>query len=146
MAPFGYHPVQHTAGIWVHESRKALFSLVVDCFCVQYSSTEDADHFLNALISNYLITVDMAASVYIRIKLEWEYVHTTVTLLMQSYVHKDLHRFQHIMSGGKKYSPHTYSPIHYGRRVKYADPLDAAEYLLDKETNLIQQVCGTLLY
>ena len=26
------------------------------------------------------------------------------------------------------------------------DPLDTAEYLLDKETNILQQVCGTFLY
>ena len=32
MAPFGYHPVQHTPGLWVHDSRKTLFSLVVDDF------------------------------------------------------------------------------------------------------------------
>ena len=30
MAPFGYHPVKHTHGLWVHDSRKTLFSLVVD--------------------------------------------------------------------------------------------------------------------
>ena len=29
---------------------------------------------------------------------------------------------------------------------QYADPLDTAEYLLDKETNLVQQVCDTFLY
>ena len=29
MAPFGYHPVKHTPGIWVNESRKTHFSLVV---------------------------------------------------------------------------------------------------------------------
>ena len=34
MAPFGYHPVQHTPGMWVHENRNTLFSLVVDDFCV----------------------------------------------------------------------------------------------------------------
>ena len=45
MAPFGYHPVQHTPGIWVYDIRKTLFSLVVDNFCVQYFSTEDVDHF-----------------------------------------------------------------------------------------------------
>ena len=48
MDPFGYHPVQHTPGLWVHDSRKC-FSLVVDDFCVQYSSTEDDDHFLKGL-------------------------------------------------------------------------------------------------
>ena len=46
-----------------HNSRKTLFSLVVDDFCVQYISTEDADHFLNSLRSKYLITVDMEATV-----------------------------------------------------------------------------------
>ena len=52
MAPFGYHPVKHTPGLWVNNSRKTLTSLVVDDFCVQYSSTEDTDHFLNALRAN----------------------------------------------------------------------------------------------
>ena len=45
MTPFGYHPVQHTPGLWVYDSRKTIFSLVDDDFCVQYCSTEDADHF-----------------------------------------------------------------------------------------------------
>ena len=45
MAPFGYHPVTHTPSLRVHDIRKTLFSLVVDNLCVQYFSTEDADHF-----------------------------------------------------------------------------------------------------
>ena len=45
MAPFGYQPVKHTPGLWVHNSKNTLFILVVDDFCVQYFSTEDADHF-----------------------------------------------------------------------------------------------------
>ena len=36
MAPFGYHPVKHTPGLWVHDSKKTLFSVVVNDFCVQY--------------------------------------------------------------------------------------------------------------
>ena len=63
MAPFRYYSVKHTPSLWVHNSRKTLFILVVDDFCVQYISTEDADHFLNALRANYLITVDMDATV-----------------------------------------------------------------------------------
>ena len=45
MAPFVYYPVHHTPGLWVHDNRHTIFSLVVDDFCVQYSSTEDAEHF-----------------------------------------------------------------------------------------------------
>ena len=132
MAPFGYHPVKHTPGLWVHNIKKTLFSLVVDDFCVQYCSTEDADYFLNALRVKYLITVDMEATVYIGIKLMWYYVHRTVTLSMPSYVHKSLHIFQHILRGVKDYSPHTCAPIQYGQKIQYADPLDTAEYLSDK--------------
>ena len=102
MAPFGYHPVKHTPGIWVHNNRKTLFSLVVGGLCVQYCSTEDADHFLNSLRAKYLITVDMNATVYIGIKLTWDYVHRTVTLSMPSYVQKALYGFQHIPRGGKE--------------------------------------------
>ena len=72
--------------------------------------------------------------------------HRTVILSMPSYLRKALHRFQHILIGGKEYSPHTCFPIQYGKSIQYADPLNTAEYLSDKETNLVQQVCGTFLY
>ena len=71
----------------------------------------------------------MAATVYIGIKLEWDYVHTTVTLSMPSYVPKALHRLQHNLRGGKEYSLHTCAPIHYVQKVQYTDTLNAAEYL-----------------
>ena len=88
----------------------------------------------------------MSAALYIGINLEWDYVHRTVKSLMPSYVLKALQRLQHILRGGKNYSPHTCVPIHYGQKFQYTDPLDAAEYLSDKETNLVQQVCSTFLY
>ena len=88
----------------------------------------------------------MGAVVYTRIKLDWYYVHRTVTLSIPNYVRKNLHIFQHIMMGDKEYSPHICSPIQYGQKIQCADPLDAAEYQSDKETNLIQQFCGTFLY
>ena len=143
MALFGYHTVKHTPSLWVHDSKKTIFSLVVDNLCVQYCSIEDAYHFLNALRAKYLITVDMEATVYIGIKLEWDYVHRTVTLFMPSYVRKALYRLQHILRGGKEYSPHNCAPIQYGQKVQHEDPLDTAECPSDKETNLVQQVCGT---
>ena len=65
---------------------------------------------------------------------------------MPSYVPKALHRLNQILRLGKEYSPHICAPIQYGQKVQYAEPLDAAEYLSDKETKLVQQVCGTFLY
>ena len=61
-------------------------------------------------------------------------------------MNKALHRFQHIQRGCKDYSPHTCAPIQYGQNIQYEDPLEISEYLLDKVTNLMQQVCGTFLY
>ena len=52
MAPFGYHPVQHTPGLWVHNTRPTIFSLVVNDFCVQYSSMDDTNHFYMPLKQN----------------------------------------------------------------------------------------------
>ena len=43
----------------------------------------------------------MEAAVYIGIKLEWDYVHRTVTLSMKSYVRKALYRLKQILRGGK---------------------------------------------
>ena len=73
----------------------------------------------------------MSATVYIGIKLEWDwyYVHRTVIFSMPSYVRKVFHIFQYILRGGKEYLPHTYAPIQYGQKVQYEDPLGAAEYL-----------------
>ena len=67
----------------------------------------------------------MEATVYIGIKLDWDYVKITVTLSMPNYVRKSLHIFQHILMGNKYYSPHIYAPIQYGRKIQYAEPLDA---------------------
>ena len=74
----------------------------------------------------------MEAILYNPIKLEWDCVHRTVTFSIPNYVRKYLHRFQHILRGGKEYFPHLCAPIQYGQKVLYADPLDAAEYFSEK--------------
>ena len=109
MDPFGYHPVQHTPGLWVHDKINIIFSLMVDEFCVRYSSMEDCNQFLNALRAKYLITVDKEARFYIGINIDWDYVHRTVILSMPNYVHKYLHIFQHILRCGKS-APHISVP------------------------------------
>ena len=65
---------------------------------------------------------------------------------MPDYVCKALHRFQHILIDSKEQSLHFCDPIQYGQKIQYADPLGTLEYLPDKETNTIQQVCVTFLY
>ena len=102
MAPCGYHPVQHTHGLWVHDNRNTIFSLVVDNFCLQYYLMKYANHLLNSLRAKYLITVDMEATVYIGVKLDKDYVQRTVIFSIPNYVRKALNIFQHIIMGGKE--------------------------------------------
>ena len=42
-APYGHHSICHTHGLLVHDNRGKTFSLVVNDFCVQYTSQADVD-------------------------------------------------------------------------------------------------------
>ena len=38
MEKFVYHPVRFIAGLWKQETNNTIFALVVDYFCVKYTS------------------------------------------------------------------------------------------------------------
>jgi hypothetical protein len=44
LAPFGYHPVPLTAGLWRHKTCDTTFCLVVDNVGIKYTNKEDANH------------------------------------------------------------------------------------------------------
>ena len=58
LAPFGYHPARHTPGLWQHETRDTIFTLVVDDFAIKYTSLDNAQHLLHALKEKYTISDD----------------------------------------------------------------------------------------
>ena len=64
---------------------------------------------------------------------------------MTNYVHKTLHRFQHIVMGGKEYSPIYVTQSNMDRKSNMRT-LWIKQNISDTETNLIQQVRGTFLY
>ena len=70
LAPFGYHPDRHTPGIWQHDTRDTIFTLVVDDFAIKYTSLDNAQHFLHALKEKYTISEDWEAKLYIGISLK----------------------------------------------------------------------------
>ena len=61
MEKFGYHPAYFTAGLWRHKTNNTIIELVVDYFCVRYTSKANAEHLLNDLQKKYSITVDRKA-------------------------------------------------------------------------------------
>jgi hypothetical protein len=58
LAPHGYHPVEHTHGVWPHETMPVTFTLIVDDFGVKYVGREHANHLINTLKKYYEVTED----------------------------------------------------------------------------------------
>jgi hypothetical protein len=50
LAPFGYYPVRHTQGMWLHKTRPISCTLVFDDFAVKYVGKQHAEHLRNALL------------------------------------------------------------------------------------------------
>ena len=48
LAPSRYHPARHTPGLWQHETRDTIFTLVVDDFAIKYTALDNAQHLLYA--------------------------------------------------------------------------------------------------
>ena len=48
-----YTPIIGTLGLWKHKTRKTVFCLCVDDFCVKYYSPEDLQHLHKAISKQY---------------------------------------------------------------------------------------------
>ena len=53
LAPYGYKPAKFTPGLWLHDTNKVIFTLVVDDFGVKYIGKENALHLISALKDKY---------------------------------------------------------------------------------------------
>ena len=72
LAPHGYQPVRYTPGLWKHDTCDTMFTLVVDNFSIKYTPLDNAHHLLDALKTNYTISEDWEAHLYIGIALKWD--------------------------------------------------------------------------
>lgn len=146
LAPHGYAPCSHTAGLWRHATRPLAFALVVDDFAIKYIDKADADHLLHTLSLHYKMTTDWDATKYCGITLEWDYNKRTVDLSMPGYIDRALQRFAHTKPRRPEHSPHAWQKPQYGARVQYAQ-LEASEVFLDAaNVKRVQEVVGVLLY
>ena len=146
MSAYGYRPVQCTPGLWKHDNKDTIFSLVLDDFLVQYSSDVDAEHFIHALRQKYTITVDRKAKRNIGINLKLDYSKHTVDLSMPYYVKHALHKFQHLLPSLPEHSPYVHNAPIYVRSIQYSEPEDSSDLLPPSDCNLIQQILGASLY
>ena len=117
LALFGYHPARHTLGLWQHETRDTIYTLVVDDFAIIYTSLDNAQHLLHALKEKYTISEDWEAKLYTGISLKWDYSKRTVDLSMPGYVTAALQQFRHQLNNTRQSSQHHQVPPTYGARV-----------------------------
>ena len=86
LAPFGYHTVQHTPGLWKHKTRKTVFTLCVDDFGIKYHCKDDADHLLTVLKSKYEISTERTEKNYIVLTIDWNYLKRYGDISMPGYI------------------------------------------------------------
>jgi len=148
IAPYGYHPVKGTVGIWKHDTRPTKFCVCVDDFGIKYWSKEDADHLENALGKTFKYTVDREGKNYCGLTLDWNYKLGYVDISMPGYVPKALKRLQHKPQKFPQYSPHPHTPIIYGTKGtrQYATTPDTSPLLPTTEIKNIQSINGSFLY
>eukprot|EP00985_Skeletonema_marinoi_P021651 scaffold13386_cov154-Skeletonema_marinoi.AAC.8 len=76
----GYHQSKLVPGLYKHEWRPIMFTLVVDDFGVSYNGEEHAIHLKETLEENYTVTTDWTGGRYIGITIDWDYKRRQVHL------------------------------------------------------------------
>jgi Reverse transcriptase (RNA-dependent DNA polymerase) len=142
----GYEETGVTPGLFKHTTNSILFALVVDDFFVQYTNPADLDHLQATLRQHYTITVDMAASKFCGMTLDWNYEEGHVTISMPGYIEKALQRFTHPDPTRPQHSPHPWIAPEYGASIQYAAPDDTSAPLNKEGLTRLLQIIGTFLY
>jgi hypothetical protein len=132
LALFGYHECVHTPGLWKHESRPLIFTLVIDDFGVKYENKEDVDHLIASMKSTYKLTMDWTGNLYCGISLDWDYVNQTVDISMPGYIKKKLQEYNHMLPGRMQACPYTPAPKKFGAHAQTPLDVDSSPWLDEK--------------
>ena len=146
LAQHGYHQSNIIPGLWKHDSRPIVFTLVVDDFGVKYVNKEDAEHLMSVLKQNYEVTEDWEGERYIGMHLRWDYPGRKVHLAMPGYVEKALREFLHEYPRRKQYSPFPCAQKKYGKEAQMLEDVPESPPLGKVEQKFIQKVTGKFLY
>jgi hypothetical protein len=118
LAPFGYNESENIPGLWYHESRPIMFTLVVDNFGVKYICKEDVQLLITSIKTDCTITKDWTGNLYCGIQLDWDYVKRTVDISMPGYVKKKLQEYGHVMKFRFQTCPYQPEPTQIGTEAQ----------------------------
>jgi hypothetical protein len=145
LAPHGFVPCDHTAGLWKDTNSDLMFSLVVDDFGVRYTAKKDIERLITILQGKYKTTIDWTGSRYIGMQIDWDYENGTADISMPGYVERALQRFTHPIPSRHEPAPHAWTAPVYGSRQQFATN-DSSPFLDVKDQKKIFEVVGTFLY
>ena len=146
LLPAGYVPMPHTPGLWHHQTRSIVFTLVVDDFGIKYTDPDDITHLLTTLGTHYEYKIDYSGTKYCSLSLEWDYNNKTCDLSIPGYVERALKRFTHPKPPGPEDSPYKWTRPNYGAKIHYAPDTDTSEPLPPNHKKLIQEIVGVFLF
>ena len=101
---------------------------------------------MDALCSQYKITVDWTGRNYLGLTLDWNYQQHYVDVSMPGYIKQALHEFQHKMPSWPTHSPSKYTAPIYGAKVQYAETPADEPTLPPEQIKRVQKIVGKLLY
>ena len=127
------------------ETLPTIFAPCVDNFGIKYLQKDHADHLINALRSNYTISINWEGKNYCGLEFDWNYSKHYVILSMPKYILSALHKFQHPKPARPQDAPHVHLRPDYGTKIQYARE-DNSTALSPDDKRVVQSILSTLLY
>jgi hypothetical protein len=146
LAPYGYHPVRHTPGLWRHNTKPTSFLLVVNDFLVKFVDKTNADQLLAIIRPWYPVKVDWSPTLFCGITVAWNYSDCTAQLSMPGYITSVLKELQHPAPKRPQFAPYPHQPRTYGQTSQLLPAPDTSGPLTDIERKRIPHIVGKLLY
>ncbi|KAL7429837.1 hypothetical protein ACHAXH_002639 [Discostella pseudostelligera] len=143
----GYYQCATTPGLWRHKLHSVTFVLIVDDFDIQYIQRCHAEHILEALQQDYLVTTDWTGTKFTGIDIKWDCTKCTCHLSMKRYINEMMIKYDHpCLHNPPQHSPHAHCKIIYGAKEQLVPDTDTSPPLNDAGIRCIQGIIGSLLF
>jgi hypothetical protein len=141
----GYHQCYSTPCLYHNKHNGIYFTLIVDDYLIKYKHKQDAEHLLNALQTEYEVSVDWGGTRYLGMKMDRNIDAGYMDLSMPGYVQAALTRFNVPLPTKPTISPAKYSQRNF-QTPDYEILDDQSPQLPPKDANFILQVIGVFLW
>jgi hypothetical protein len=133
-------------GLWYHDTRPLLFTLVVNDFGVKYINNNNVKHFIACLKLVYKLTEDWTGDLYCGIALDWDCVNRTMDISLPGYIMNKIQEYGHLLPTRMQTCPYWLELKKFGMEAQAPLPPNDTPKLDAKGIKRIQQIVGSILY